>query len=94
MSETSGHETDTSKERRKILSKKTFRLKKVYVATGLGRFFVTRPSDATNMKSLFYFRVGRKNVPVLTHGHHEVLRHFLGSRHFARDQRLRLETHG
>ena len=27
-----------------------------------------------------------------THGHHEVLRHFQGSRHFARDQPLRLET--
>ena len=31
---------------------------------------------------------------MLTHGHHEVLRHFQGSRHFARDQRLRLETPG
>ena len=36
----------------------------------------------------------RKNVSVLTHGHHEVLRHFHGRRHFARDQRLRLETPG
>ena len=31
---------------------------------------------------------------MLTHGHHEVLRHFQGRRHFARDQRLRLETSG
>ena len=31
---------------------------------------------------------------MLTHGHHEVLRHFQGSRHFSRDQRLRLETPG
>ena len=31
---------------------------------------------------------------MLTHGHHEVLRHFQGNRHFARDQRLRLETPG
>ena len=31
---------------------------------------------------------------MLTHGHHELLRHFQGSRHFARDQRLRLETPG
>ena len=29
---------------------------------------------------------------MLTHGHHEVLRLFQGSRHFAREQRLRLET--
>ena len=31
---------------------------------------------------------------MLTHGHLEVLRHFQGSRHFARDQQLRLETPG
>ena len=33
-------------------------------------------------------------MSVLTHGHHEVLRPFQGSRHFARDQRLRLESPG
>ena len=31
---------------------------------------------------------------MLTHRRHEVLRHFQGSRHFARDQRSRLETPG
>ena len=31
---------------------------------------------------------------MLTHGHHETLRHFQGSKHFPRDQRLRLETAG
>ena len=33
-------------------------------------------------------------MSVLTYGHHEVLRYFQGSRHFARDQRLRPETPG
>ena len=28
---------------------------------------------------------------MLTRGHHEILRHFQGSKHFPRDQRLRLE---
>ena len=93
-SDTSGDETGGSKGRRKILSKKTFRMKKVYAATEFGRFFVTGPSDAANMPSRFYYRVSRKNVSVLTHGHHDVLRHSQGSRHFARDQRLRLETPG
>ena len=93
-SDTSGDETDASEGRRKILSKKTLRMKKVYAATELGRFFVTGPSDAANMPSHFYCRVCRKNVSVLTHGHHELLRHFQGSRHFAHDQRLRLETPG
>ena len=67
---------------------------KVYAATELGRFFVTRPLDAANMPSHFYCRLCRENVSVLTHGHHEVLRHFQGRRHFACDQRLRLETPG
>ena len=69
-------------------------MKKVYAATELGRFFVTGPSDAADMPSHFYCRLCRKNVSVLTHGHHEVLRHFQGRRHFARDQRLRLDTPG
>ena len=55
---------------------------------------MTGPLDAANMPSKFYCRLYRKNVSVLTHGHHEVLRHFQGRRHFARDQRLRLETPG
>ena len=55
---------------------------------------MTGASDAANMPSHFYCRLCRKNVSVLTHGHHEVLRHFQRRRHFARDQRLRLETPG
>ena len=94
MSETSGNETDTSKQCRKNLSKKTFRMKKVYAATELGRFFVTGPSDAANLPSHFYCWVWWTNICVLTHGHRELLRHFQGSRHCARDQRLRLETPG
>ena len=69
-------------------------MKKVYAATELGRFFVTGPSDAAKMPSHFYCRLCRKNMSVLTHGHHEVLRNFQGRRHFARDRRLRLETPG
>ena len=87
-SDTSEDETDASQGRQKFLSKKTFRMKKVYAATELGSFFVTGPSDAANIPSHFYCR------SVLTHGHHELLRHFQGRRHFARDQRLRLETPG
>ena len=91
-SDTSGDKTDASQGRRNVLSKKTFRIKKVYAATELGRFFVTGPSDAANMPSQFYCRLCRNNVSVLTHGHHDVLWRFQGRRHFARDQRLRLET--
>ena len=94
MSDTSGDETDASQGRQKILSRKTFRMKKVYAATELGRFFVTGPIDAANMPSHFYCWVCRNNGSVLTHGHHEVLRYFQGRHHFARDQRLRLDTPG
>ena len=93
-SDTSGDKTDASQGRGKVLSKQNYRMKKVYAAIELGRFFVTGPSDAANMPSHFYCRLCRKNVSVLTHGHHEVLRHFQGRRHFTRDQRLRLETTG
>ena len=93
-SDTSGDETDASQGRRKFLSERTYRMKKVYAATELGRFFVTGPLDAVNMPSQFYCRLCRQNVSVLIHGHHEVLRHFQGGRHFARDQHLRLETPG
>ena len=91
-SETSADETDTSKVRRKFLSKKTFRKKMVYAAIELGRLPAKGPADAVNMPSHFYCRVCRKDVSAFTHGHHEVLQHFHGSRRFARDQRLRLET--
>ena len=83
--------THTSKERSRILSKKSFCLKKVY---GASEFLVTGPTDAANMPSHFYCWVCRKDVSVLTHGHHQVFRHFQESRHFAWDQRLRLETPG
>ena len=47
-SDTSRYETDTGKGRRKNLSNKAFRMKKVYGATDTGRFFVTGPSNAAN----------------------------------------------
>ena len=91
-SDTSDNETDASDGRHQNLSKKTFRMKKMYGTTELGRFFVTGPTDAVKYSSLFFCRVNQKDVLVLSHGHLEVLRHFQGTRHFARDQRLRLET--
>ena len=63
-------------------------------ANEVGQFFVTGVPDAVGKPSYFYCRVCRKDVSVLTHGPHEVLRHYQGVKHFARDQRLRLETHG
>ena len=60
----------------------------------MGQFFVTGATDAAGKPSNFYCRVCRKDVSVLTHGPHGILRHYQGVKHFARDQRLRLETPG
>ena len=67
-------------------------MKKVYGATELGRFFVAGPTDAVNKPSHLYFRVCRRNFSVLTLGHYDVLLNFQETPHFARVQRLRLET--
>ena len=90
--DTSGEETDTGHFRRRLRSKRTFKMKKSYATSELARFFVTGPTDASTKLSEFYCRLCQKDVSVLTHGSSEVLRHFQGIWHFARDQRLRLET--
>ena len=55
---------------------------------------MTNSMHAVIKPSHFYCRVCRKEVSVLKHGHDEVLRHSQKSRHFPRDQHLRLETTG
>ena len=67
---------------------------KAWWATDVGQFFVTGPTDVATKPGHFSGRICHKDLSVLTHGHHEVLRHFQGSTHFPRDQRLRLETPG
>ena len=69
-------------------------MKKSCTTSELARFFVTGPTDASTKLSDFYCRLCQKDVSVLTHGSSEVLQHFQGIRHFAKDQRLRLETPG
>ena len=67
-------------------------MKRAWGTSDVGRFFVTRPTDVATKPSHFYCRICRKDVSVLTHDNHENLRHFEGSKHFPRDQYLRLET--
>ena len=69
-------------------------MKRTWGTSDVGRFFVTGPTDVAKKPSPFYCRICRKDMSVLTHGHHEILRHFQSSKHFPRDQRLRLETPG
>ena len=93
-SDTSADESEASHPRRRVRSKRTLKMKKLWGAVEVVRFFVTGATDATSKPSHFYCRICRKDVSVLTHGPHEVLRHFQGGKHFARDPRLRLETPG
>ena len=85
--DTSGDESDAGEPRRRLRSKRTYKMKQAWGTGDVGRFFATK-------SSLFYCGICRKDVSVLTHGHHEILRHFQGSKHFPRDQRMRLETPG
>ena len=93
-SDTSGDELEASHPCRRVRSKRTFEMKKMWGADEVGRFFVTGATDAAGKPSHFYRRICRKDVSVLTYGPHEFLRNFQGFKHFARDQRLKLETHG
>ena len=93
-SDSSVDESEASNSRRRVRSKRTFRMKNVWGAIEVGQFFVTGATDAAGEPNHFYCRVCRKDVLVLTHGPQEILRHCQGVKHFARDQRLRLETPG
>ena len=92
--DTSGDESNAVEPRRRLPSKKTYKMKRAWGTSDDGEFFVTGPINVATKPSHFYCRICRKDVSVLTHGHHEILRHFQGSKHFPRDQRLRLETPG
>ena len=92
--DTRGDESDVGEPRRWLGSKKTYKMKKAWGMSDVWRLYVTGPTDVATKPSQFYCRYCRKDVSVLTHGHDEILRHFQGSKHFARDQRLRLETPG
>ena len=93
-SDKSADESEASHPRQRVRSKRTFKKKKVWAADEFGRFFVTGFIDAAGKPSQYHCRICRKDVSVLTHGPHEVLKHFQGVKYFACDQRLRLETPG
>ena len=67
-------------------------MKKACGTSDVGQLFVIGPKDVATKPSHFFCRICRKDASVLTHGDHENLRHFPGSKHSPRDQRLRLET--
>ena len=80
--------------RRRMRSKWNSKMKKAWGTRDVGQFFVIGPTDVATMPNHFYCPFCRKDVSVLTHGHHEILRYFQGNKLFPRDQRLRLEKPG
>ena len=92
--DTSADESNIGEPRRRLCSKKMYKMKRAWGTSDVGQFFVTGPTDVATKPSHFYCRICCKDVSVLTHGQHEISRHFQGSKHFPRDQRLRLETPG
>ena len=77
--DTSGDETDVSEPQRTVRSKRTYKMKKVWGANELSRFFVTGPTDASGKPIRFYWQICRKDVCVITHGVHEILRNYQGT---------------
>ena len=90
--DTIGDKSNVGEPRQRLRSKKPYRMKRAWGTSDTGRFFVTGPTHVETKPSHFYCRICRKDVSVLTHGHHEILRHLQGSKLFPRDQRLKLET--
>ena len=91
---TSGDEKEAIHARRRVRSKRTYKLKVWGGAAEVGPFLVTGATYAVGKPSHFFCHICRKDVSVLTHGADERLRHYKGFKHFPRDQRLRQETPG
>ena len=75
-SDTSGVDCDMGEPRRRRPSKKTYKKKKTLEASNVGQFFGTGSTKIATKPSHFYRRICRKDVSLLTHGHHEILRFF------------------
>ena len=73
-------------------SKKTYKSKQAWETSDVDQFFYDWATNVATTPSHFYCRICHKDFSVLTHGYHEFLRHFQGSKHFLRDQHLTLET--
>ena len=69
--DTSGDESDAGEPRRRLRSKKTYKMKRAWGTSDVGRFFVTAPTDVATKPSHFYCRICRKDISALTHGHRD-----------------------
>ena len=84
--DTSGDESDLSPGKKKILSKRTYRMKKAWASSEFAGLFVTGRTDPVGKPSPFYCQLCRRDVLLLTHGSLEILRYYQSTQHFAMDQ--------
>ena len=61
-SDTSADGSEASLSRRRVRSKRTYKMKKVWCADEIGRFSVTGATDELGKPSHFYCRICRKEV--------------------------------
>ena len=57
-----GDESDMGEPRRQLRSRKTYKMKNVWGASGVGQFLVTGPTDVATKPSHFFCRICRKDV--------------------------------
>ena len=81
-SDTSGGESDVVESQRRIRSKWTYKMNRLWLASNIGRFFVTGPTDVATKLSFFQCHICLMDVSALTHGDFEILRHFQRSKHW------------
>ena len=81
-SDSTAEDSEADHFRRRVRSKRTIKMKKVWGANEVGQFFMTGATDAAGKPSHFYCRICRKDVSVLTHGLHEILRNYQGGEAF------------
>ena len=95
MTATSGDESDAClRKKYKVLPKKTCPKKKAWTSSELARSILTKSRDSKAKTRQILSTVSTWWVLVLTHRPYEILRHYLGSKHFAIDQWQTLETPG
>ena len=92
-SDTSDDEIDMGETRQKMRSKRTYKMKNGWENSDVGQFFCDWAHRYCNKAQPIFCRIARKSLYWLkTHGQHVVFGQYQGSKHFRREERLRLET--
>ena len=61
--DTSGDESDVGEPRRRLRSKKTYKMKKAWGMSDVGRFFVTGPTEVATKPNHFFAELVARTCP-------------------------------